>query len=131
MAVEPVGTVRPPRVVLVEDHPTVREHLVELLRAAGLDVVEAAVDVASGYEAVRTLRPEIAVVDNRLPDGRGVMLCEILAREVPETALIVHSGALTPEETRRALAAGVRAVVPKSLRSSGLLEALAAATPVR
>lgn len=118
-------------VVLIEDHPTVREHLVELLRAAGLDVVEAAFDVASGYEAVVRLRPDIAVVDNRLPDGRGVVLCEILAREVPETALIVHSGAVTAEETEQAMAAGVHAVVPKSLRSSRLLEALAAATPAR
>ncbi|WP_018332251.1 response regulator [Actinomycetospora chiangmaiensis] len=130
MPVETTATGRPVRVVIVGDHPAVREHLLDLVGAAGLDVVATAVGVASGYDAVRRTRPEIAVIDNRLPDGRGVELCEVLAREIPETALIVHCGVVTAEETERARAAGVRAVVPKSLRGSELLQALDAAVRV-
>ncbi|HEY2194820.1 MAG TPA: response regulator transcription factor [Actinomycetospora sp.] len=115
---------RPARVVLVEDHPAVREQLTALLRAAGLDVVAVAGDLRGGHDAVRTARPEVAVVDNRLPDGRGIDLCALLAREAPEVALIVHSGAVTDAETERALALGVAAVVPKSLRGSELLAAV-------
>ena len=112
------------RVVLVEDHPAVREQLTAVLRTAGLDVIAAVGDLLGGLEAVRRMRPDVVVVDNRLPDGRGVELCEMLAREVPESALIVHSGAVTGPEIRHALAIGVRAVVPKSLRGRELLDAV-------
>ena len=123
----PIASVDPgrrPCVVLVEDHPQVREKLADLLRHAGFDVVATAGDVASGFDAVRSTRPEIAVIDNRLPDGRGVDLCEWLGRMVPDTELIIHCGAITPVEADRALASGVRAVVHKSPRSRELLDAM-------
>ena len=130
----PIASVDPgrrPRVVLVEDHPQVREKLADLLHDAGFEVVATVGDVASGYEAVCSTRPEIAVIDNRLPDGRGVDLCEWLGRMVPDTALIIHSAAITQPEADRALSSGVRAVVHKSLRSRELLIAAyhAADTP--
>ncbi|MCD2195830.1 response regulator [Actinomycetospora endophytica] len=112
------------RVVLVEDHPAVREHLVAVLDAAGLDVIATAGDLGGGHETVLRLRPDVVVVDNRLPDGGGFELCEVLLREVPEVALVVHSGAVTGAETERALALGVHAVVPKSLRGHDLVDAV-------
>lgn len=95
---------RRPRVVLVEDHPQVREKLADLVHDAGFDLVATSGDVAPGYEAVCSTRPEIAVIDNRLPDGRGVALCEWLGRMVSDTALILHCAAITlPRPSARAL----------------------------
>ena len=113
-----------PRVVLVEDHVRVREHLVTLLEAAGFDVVAAVDTRAGGYQAVLDRRPDLAVVDNRLPDGRGVELVAALREEAPEVGVVIHSGAITAEETAAALRGGALEVVTKDVRARTLVEAL-------
>jgi two-component system invasion response regulator UvrY len=119
------------RVVLVEDHVRVREHLVTLLEAAGFDVVEAVADRAGGYRAVLEHRPDVAVVDNRLPDGRGVELAAVLRERAPAVRVIIHSGAITPEEAAAALRDGAVEVVLKDVRARTLIEALRRHAPRR
>jgi DNA-binding NarL/FixJ family response regulator len=113
-----------PRIVLVEDHARVREHLVSMLEAAGADVVAAAGTRASGHRAVLEHLPDLAVVDNRLPDGRGVELAAVLHEEAPGVGVLIHSGAITAEEAAAALRHGVLEVVTKDVRARTLVEAV-------
>ncbi|MCD2195273.1 response regulator transcription factor [Actinomycetospora endophytica] len=113
-----------PRVVLVEDHVRVREHLVVLLEAAGFDVVAAVESRAAGHRAILEHRPDLAVVDNRLPDGRGAELAAALRDLAPGVGVLIHSGAITPEETATAMRSGVLEVVGKDVRARSLIDAL-------
>ncbi|HEY2195839.1 MAG TPA: response regulator [Actinomycetospora sp.] len=113
-----------PRVVLVEDHVRVREHLVTMLESAGFDVVAAVDSRAAGYRAVLDHHPDLAVVDNRLPDGRGVELAAVLRERAADVGVVIHSGAITAEETATALRHGVLEVVTKDVRARTLVDAL-------
>jgi len=111
-------------VCLVEDHEALRHALASLIVQRGDRVVASVGTVAAGLDAVLMLRPTVAVVDNQLPDGRGVDLCRTLAAAAPEVALILHSGVVSPELEAQARAVGVAAVVTKSARGAELLAAL-------
>ncbi|MBI4943391.1 MAG: response regulator transcription factor, partial [Actinobacteria bacterium] len=100
-------------VVLVEDDALVRDELVAAMRAAGIDVLAAVSGVARGYDAVLGSDPDVAVLDDRLPDGLGVDLCRRLAADRPAVRVVVHATAMTTPEQRAALDAGAVAVVSK------------------
>ena len=110
--------------MLVEDHARVREHLVAMLESAGFDVVEAVASRAAGLRAVLEHCPDLAVVDNRLLDGRGGDLTAVLHDEAPQVGVIIHSGAITPEESAAARRSGALEVVTKDVRARTLVEAL-------
>lgn len=108
-----------------------REHLTMLLESAGFAVVATADTYAEGYRTVLAERPALAVLDNRLPDGRGVDLAAQLHREAPEVGIVIHSGAITAEEAEFARRSGALEVVTKDVRARPLVEALQRhATPV-
>jgi DNA-binding NarL/FixJ family response regulator len=65
-------------VLIVDDHSGFRSHARRLLEAEGYEVVGEAEDCASGLEAARDLRPDLALVDVYLPDGDGVELASRL-----------------------------------------------------
>jgi two-component system response regulator DevR len=111
-------------VVLVEDHALVREQLVDVLGHAGIDVLAAVDTVRAGYDAVLARRPDVAVLDSHLPDGRGVDLCRRLTDRVPGLPVVMHSGAMTPADTLEAFDAGAVAVIPKTVRADALIQAV-------
>jgi CheY-like chemotaxis protein len=112
-------------VVLVEDHPVVRDLLAGQLTEGGLTVVAATGTVAEGYQAVLGHHPHVAVLDNHLPDGLGTDLCRRLRLACPEVQVVIYSGHLTFEEDEQARRAGAAAAVPKSFGSQALLTAIA------
>jgi DNA-binding NarL/FixJ family response regulator len=113
-------------VCLVDDHADVRRHLSDLLTGAGVDVLSAVGTVSEGEATVRQLLPDVAVIDNRLPDGRGIDLCRRLSTLTPEVGLLLHTSTVTDEE---AIEAGVAAIILKSIRSEGLLDAIVTFRP--
>jgi DNA-binding NarL/FixJ family response regulator len=68
--------------------------------------------------------PDVAVVDVLLPDGSGLDLCRVLGEIAPDVPVVVHSAVLTPAHTREAWAAGARAVIPKTIRTAALVDAV-------
>jgi two-component system response regulator DevR len=124
------GQSEPPRatgtisVVLVEDHAMLAELLTILLTDAGIRVLASVGTRRSGHEAVALHRPHLAIIDNELPDGSGIDLCRSLTAEVPEVALLLHTGYTSTQETQAAMDAGAAAVVLKSPRGDGLLRAI-------
>lgn len=111
-------------VCLVEDHVLLRDQLVELFANAGLAVLAAVGTVRQGQSAIIRELPDIAVIDDQLPDGRGVDLCRDIHTAAPHVRLILHSSLVTADEEREALVSGAIAVIPKSIRAITLLAAI-------
>ncbi|MEJ5868578.1 response regulator transcription factor [Pseudokineococcus sp. 5B2Z-1] len=94
------------RVVVVDDHAVVRAGLRALLDSAGdLHVVAEAGTVADAVREITVSRPDVALVDARLPDGSGVEVCRTVRSTSPGTRCLV----LTSYDDDRALLASVLA----------------------
>ena len=110
----------PARLLIVDDHEVVREGLVAALAAdRRYDVVAA---VASGAEAVAALpraRPDVAVIDLRLPDLAGDELCRTLRERRPGLPVVILSSYASEDTVRAAMDAGASAYISKS---AGLAE---------
>jgi DNA-binding response OmpR family regulator len=115
------------KVLLVEDAPEIRKRLVSLIaEVPGMDVLWAAESVAEAREALRTLRPDIALVDLRLPDGSGLDLVrEIRASQMDSfvAVLTAYGGAQVREAC---LATGADAFLSKNDGLAGLTDMLRA-----
>ena len=102
-----------------------REWLAGKLDSLGIGTSAASGTVADGVEAIRTHRPDLVVVDNRLPDGRGIDLCREVSDLTPELTVILHTGIISPLEERQAYEAGVARIALKSIQGEDLLAAVA------
>jgi DNA-binding NarL/FixJ family response regulator len=89
----------PIRVLLVEDSDVYRESLVFLLRRReGIDVVGAVADGASAVASAADLRPDVVVLDYRLPDVDGGEVAEELREQAPGAAVVFLSASAGREE---------------------------------
>ena len=123
-AVRQGGTVLPARACIVEADRTVQEWLAARLGELGIEVCASCGTVADGLDAVHRHHPDIVVVDNRLPDGLGTDLCREISEDLPEVALILHAGMVSPLEESQAYEAGVSRIVLKSIKGDALLLAV-------
>ena len=92
------------RVVIADDAPLIREGLTRLLAENGLDVVAQADDVESLLLCVRDLRPDVALVDVRMPPthtDEGLRAAGEIRARYPATAVLVLSQHLEPEYALR------------------------------
>jgi two-component system response regulator DevR len=81
--------VRSLSLLIVDDHEVVRQGLVAVFeRRPGFHVVAEAGTVAEAVEAARRFRPDLVVMDVRLPDGSGVEACREIRAELPDTKVI-------------------------------------------
>lgn len=112
-------------VFLVDDHEVVRRGLHELLSIEpDLEVVGEAGTAADALARIPAARPDVAVLDVRLPDGSGVEVCrEIRSRHEDVKCLILTSFA-DDEALFDAIMAGASGYVLKAIRSSELLSAV-------
>jgi DNA-binding NarL/FixJ family response regulator len=102
---------RPTRVVLADDDVLLREGLASLLDRSGLDVVGQADEAAGLLELVHRLRPELVVVDIRMPPKHateGLEAARVIQQAYPETAVVVLSAHVEVEHAMDLLAAGQR-----------------------
>ncbi len=89
-----------------------------------MNVLSAVGTVRDGELTIISNLPDVAVIDNRLPDGSGIELCRILTRTTPQVALVLYTGTVTSNIVLEALQAGATAVLPKTIRTDNLLEAI-------
>ncbi|GGV83200.1 MULTISPECIES: response regulator transcription factor [Streptomyces] len=113
----------PVRVLLADDEHLIRGALVALLSLEDDLVVVA--EAASGPEALamaRAHRPDVAVLDLQMPGADGVTVATSLRAELPDCAVLIVTGHGRPGHLKRALAAGVRGFVPKTVSAQRLAE---------
>jgi DNA-binding NarL/FixJ family response regulator len=100
------GSQRRISVFLLDDHEIVRRGLKDLLTAEpDIEVVGEAGTAASALARLPALRPDVAVLDVRLPDGDGVSVCREIRSTLPQTACLI----LTSYEDDRALLGAIMA----------------------
>ncbi len=115
------------RVLIVEDHNVVRQGLVALLNiAGGLNVVGEAADGAEGVAQFRKLRPDVTLIDLRLPRMSGVEVIERIRLETPQARFIVLTTYDGDEDIYRALKAGARAYLLKGMTGEELIATIRA-----
>ncbi|MBS2033991.1 response regulator [bacterium] len=123
-APQPQTTVRPRRILLVEDHPLNRAAMGLMLERAGHQVSAA----QSGAEALSLLETqgfEVAVLDLQLPDMDGLEICARLQATHPELPLIALTAHAGEEWRQRCLQAGFRAFLTKPVAHDQLLSVIA------
>jgi two-component system response regulator DevR len=112
-------------VFLVDDHEVVRRGLIELLRAdPELDVVGEAGSVAEAMARVPAVRPDVAVLDVRLPDGNGIELCRDLLSSMPDLRCLMLTSFTSDEAMLDAILAGASGYVVKDIRGMELARAV-------
>ncbi|MGD0698402.1 MAG: response regulator transcription factor [Trebonia sp.] len=100
---------RAPGVVLADDDVLLREGLASLLDRSGFDVAGQAGNGVELLAQVRSLRPELAIIDIRMPPGHGtegLAAARVIRAELPGTAIIVLSAHVEVEDAMELLAGG-------------------------
>ena len=115
----------PVRVFLLDDHEVVRRGVHDLLDAEpDLEVVGEAGTVAQALARVPALRPDVAVLDVRLPDGDGVTLCRELRSRMPDLACLMLTSFDDEEALLDAIMAGAAGYVLKQITGTDLVTAV-------
>ncbi|MEV0360484.1 response regulator transcription factor [Nocardia sp. NPDC050697] len=112
-------------VFLVDDHEIVRRGLVDLLQSdPELTVVGQAGTVAAALAGVRAVRPDVAVLDVRLPDGNGIELCRDLLAEHDGLRCLILTSYSDEHAMLDAVLAGAGGYVVKNIKGMELAEAI-------
>jgi DNA-binding NarL/FixJ family response regulator len=113
------------RVFLLDDHEVVRRGLADLLAAEpDMEVVGEAGTVASALGRLPVLRPDVAVLDVRLPDGDGVSACREIRSTLPDTVCLMLTGYGDDQALLGAIVAGAAGYVMKQATAGELVDAV-------
>ncbi|MCW2714803.1 MAG: two component transcriptional regulator, LuxR family [Frankiales bacterium] len=113
------------RVFLLDDHEMVRRGVRELLEGEGdIEVVGEAATAAEAMARVPAVRPQVAVLDVRLPDGDGVTVCRDLRSQFPELACLMLTSFSDDDALLGAVMAGAAGYVLKDIRGGDLVGAV-------
>lgn len=112
-------------VFLVDDHEIVRRGLADLLTTDGSHtVVGEASTVREALARIPAVRPDVAVVDVRLPDGSGIDLVRSLREQIPELPCLVLTSYSDDDALLDAITAGAQGYVLKQIRGTELVSAI-------
>jgi len=113
------------RVFLLDDHEIVRRGVKELLEADGdLEVVGEAGTAAEALARIPPTRPNVAVLDVRLPDGDGVQVCREIRSAHPDIQCLMLTSFADDEALFQAIMAGASGYVLKQIKGADVVEAV-------
>lgn len=113
------------RVLSVDDHPLIREGVGSIINGqADMSLAGAASNGREGIEAFRALRPDVTLMDLRLPDLSGLDVTIAIRSEFPDARIIVLTTLEGDIETQRVLKAGSRGYLLKSMPPQQMLDAI-------
>jgi len=117
--------VTPITVFLLDDHEIVRRGVRELLEAEpDIVVVGEASNAAEAVHRIPAVRPDVAVLDVRLPDGSGVEVCREVRSLQPELACLMLTSFSDDDALFEAIMAGAAGYVLKQIRGNDLVSAI-------
>lgn len=113
------------RVLLVDDSEMVRTGLRTLLSGdATVDVVGEAASVADGITAGARLKPDVVLLDIRLPDGSGIEACRQILKKSPDTRVLMVTSVVNDTVVDDAIRAGAHGYLLKEIDGRGLVNAI-------
>ncbi len=113
------------RVFLLDDHEIVRRGLADLVSIEDdLEVVGEAGTAAEALLRIPAVRPDVAVLDVRLPDGSGVEVCREIRSQMPEVHCLMLTSYADDEALFNAIMAGASGYVLKEIRGIDLVNAI-------
>lgn len=113
------------RVLLVDDSEMVRTGLRTLLGIeATIEVVGEAGDVATGVEAATRLKPDVVLLDIRLPDGSGIDACRRILVATPTTRVLMVTSMVDDTIVDESIRAGAHGYLLKEIDGRGLVNAI-------
>jgi len=113
------------KVVLVEDSEVVRMGLTALLGTEPrLQIVGEAGSVAVGIETCTRVRPDVVLLDLRLPDGTGFEACRQILKLLPNTRVLILTSAVSDAMVDEAIRSGAHGYLLKEIDGRGLISAI-------
>jgi DNA-binding NarL/FixJ family response regulator len=115
------------RVLICDDHEVVREGLRGLIgRQAGMSVVGEAGTVAEAIAAATSSKPDVVIMDVRLPDGSGVEACRAIREAHPDARVIMLTSYADDEALFASILAGAAGYLLKQTRGQAVVDAVIA-----
>jgi two-component system response regulator DevR len=113
------------RVFLLDDHEVVRRGLADLLQAEGdIEVVGESASAVEAAHRAPALRPHVAILDARLPDGSGIDVCRDIRAVDPSIKGLILTSYEDDEALFAAIMAGASGYVLKQIRGTDLVDAV-------
>jgi two-component system response regulator DevR len=113
------------KLLLVDDSELVRMGLRALLMAEqAIQIVGEAGNVASAVEAADKFRPDVVLMDIRLPDGTGFDACRLIQQRLPETKILFLTSVVDDHLVDEAIRSGGHGYLLKEINSRGLVQAV-------
>jgi DNA-binding NarL/FixJ family response regulator len=117
------GTPGPVTVYLLDDHEVVRRGIKDLLESEGdIVVVGESASAAEASRRIPAVRPDVAILDGRLPDGSGIDVCRDVRSIDPGIAVLILTSFDDDEALFSAIMAGASGYVLKQVRGNDLVE---------
>jgi two-component system, chemotaxis family, chemotaxis protein CheY len=123
-----MSNAQPLRVVIIDDNELTRSLLRVILRGALYQVVGEAVDAASGLAMGKSLRPDIILLDNNMPNGNGVDIIKPLKQAVPKAVILMVTTQSEEEMIQAAMDRGASGFVVKPFNTQSVLGTIAKAS---
>ena len=115
----------PTRVLCVDDHPLVRKGIASILNnEAGITLVAEAEGGRQAVELFRKLRPDVTLMDLRMPEFDGIAATGAIRAEFPDAKIIALTSYDGDQDIYRALEAGVRGYLLKEMVHTEVLRAI-------
>jgi DNA-binding NarL/FixJ family response regulator len=115
------------RVLICDDHEVVREGLRGLIgRQTGMSVVGEAGTMAEAIEVAASSRPDVVIMDVRLPDGSGVEACRSIREANPDVKVIMLTSYADDEALFASIIAGASGYLLKQTRGQAVVDAVIA-----
>jgi two-component system response regulator DevR len=117
------------RLLVVDDSVLVREGLRAIITSHGrshrIEIVGEAGTATAGIAEARRLKPDVALLDIRLPDGSGLDACREISRASPQTRVLILTSSASDELIHQAIVAGAQGYLMKEIDPERLIRAIA------
>jgi two-component system, NarL family, response regulator DevR len=113
------------KVFLLDDHEVVRRGLADLLGSqTGVRVVGEAATAAEALARVPAVRPDVAILDARLPDGSGIDVCRDIRSATPDVRCLILTSYDDNDAVLAAIMAGASGYLLKEVRGAAIVQAV-------